>query len=400
MILPNWKHTQQLIPLEILDRAAAHAPEADRTRDLDPAVLDALKRSAANRALLTPAVGASRQVSWSELGRAMAALGAACPSTLWVFNNIVTNQYEAARQLWGVSPDRVRTMAERGDALAGAHATPPEARIDGDRYVLNGRSTFGSGALYADRLCGSIKVPGPPPEEPTLDVQFHVRYAMYEPGQAGLRVERTWTGVGVRASATDDIVYEDVVVPIRETAFTPERSARPRMRAAPHPSLAESFSITSGCLFSFATVGIATEILRLTVKDLSTRQVRGGSPAATLPDVQSGVGRTLEKLFTAAGTVEAALAAADARRAMHRPPSPQDLARMHFAAIAATATATESAQMSWRLLGGAGLREGPVERLWRDIQAVGVHISLQPHAWHGRYGQAVFVGEGGVVPIV
>jgi two-component flavin-dependent monooxygenase len=397
-MLTDWSAQQELISRETLERAARHAPEADRTRDLDPRVLAELKASRANGALVAPEMG-GRGVSWAELGRALAALGGACASTAWVFNNFITNQYELARQHWRVAPGLVRDILSRGEGLAGSHAGPPMALREGDSYVLKGMGPFGSGAIYADRLCGSIKVLGPPPEHPEQQVPYHMRYAVYEPGQSGLRVERTWTGGGLRASATDSIHYEGVRVPVALTAYVPERSPQPYLREPPHPMLAESFSITSACLFGSAAVGLATQVLRLAVEQLGGRAVRGGAMAAELPDIQSGLARALQDCVVAASTLQHALGQADERRARGVAPGAAELAHMHLSAVAAMDLALGSVQQSLRLLGGTGMREGPVERMARDVQAMALHLGVQPHAWHGRYGQALCQG-GGAVPIV
>lgn len=398
-MLPDWAGEQGLIPRETLERAARHAPTADATRDLDARVLAELKASAANRALLAPCFGGTRDVSWAELGRAMSALGGSCASTAWVFNNFITNQYELARNLWPVAPGLVRDIISRGEWLAGSHAGPPEARPEGTEYVLDGLGPFGSGAIYADRLCGSIRVPGPPAERPGLQGPHHMRYAVYAARQPGLRVERTWTGGGLRASATDSIHYEKARVPMAHTAFTPERSPQASPREAPHPLLAESFSITSACLFSSAAVGIATQVLGMTASQLGGRAVRGGAMAAELPTIQAGLGKALQDCTVAASTLQFALSEADQRRARGVAPGPAQLGRMHVSAVAGMELAVSSVLQAQRLLGGTGVREGPIERMGRDVQAMSMHISLQPHAWHGRYGQSAFQG-GTPVPIV
>ena len=103
--------------------------------------------------------------------------------------------------------------------------------IDGDSVVLNGRGSFSSGGRYADwagvvfAVCDADGNRVEP-----LDIRFTI-VPLSDPN---VRIDPTWDGSSVRVSATDDIHYEQVRVPLDRCADSvwcqPCRNAAHRAR--------------------------------------------------------------------------------------------------------------------------------------------------------------------------
>jgi len=195
---------------------ASTAAEYDRTAALPWAGLQAAHRAG----LLTAGVGVQfggPGLGPREIARILTAIGEGDASVgLLASNLLMTHAGQAANPSWPTAfyEDLLR-RSEAGPALANAIRAEPELGAPargglprttltskGDGWVLNGHKAYATGgtglayhvvwAVTDDDRVGHVIVPGDAP---------------------GITWIETWDHLGLRASNTHDVVYEDVVVP-------------------------------------------------------------------------------------------------------------------------------------------------------------------------------------------
>jgi alkylation response protein AidB-like acyl-CoA dehydrogenase len=98
-----------------------------------------------------------------------------------------------------------------GSDLAGMKTT---ARLseDGRHYVLNGAKTFITGGLQADRMIVCART-APPKED---DRRFGISLLVVDTSAEGYTVGRKLDKLGLRASDTTELAFEDVKVPVED----------------------------------------------------------------------------------------------------------------------------------------------------------------------------------------
>ncbi|MFC0216977.1 acyl-CoA dehydrogenase family protein [Pseudochelatococcus lubricantis] len=154
---------------------------------------------------------------------AVSAVAHGDPSTALVYAMHLNNQYSASHS--GKWPahlvERVTRANREGVALLNAaqvepavgspsHGTLPQtvARRDGGTWLISGRKIYTTGIPL---LKWALVLAVTDETEPRLG-------SFLVPTDApGLRVERTWNAVGMRATRSDDIVLENVAIPYEDT---------------------------------------------------------------------------------------------------------------------------------------------------------------------------------------
>jgi len=149
-----------------------------------------------------------------EAVAAQRVLGAACASTA-LSVNMHLFQVGAAAEGWrasGANEPALRRVADEGIVLgstgaeaivAGEWDTPTIATPDGDGYRISGRKYFCSQADVMDVVRVNAK-----------DAESGEILVMAVPtSAAGISIDPTWDTMGMRATASHDIILDDVVVP-------------------------------------------------------------------------------------------------------------------------------------------------------------------------------------------
>ncbi len=93
---------------------------------------------------------------------------------------------------------------ERGTATGFPLATVTPAE-SGDGWVLNGHKIFASNSPAADVFAVYVRIPGPEGD--------HIGLAFVLPGTPGFELRPTWDGLGMRASGSHDLVFQDAPIP-------------------------------------------------------------------------------------------------------------------------------------------------------------------------------------------
>ncbi|MDO8186526.1 acyl-CoA dehydrogenase family protein [Conexibacter sp. JD483] len=350
---------------QALARIAERAPEHDRDGSFPHEAFDALHALGVT-ALRVPAAYGGGAADLPTLVRVLERVGAADPSVglVLVWQYVFHADLSLAGSRWPAAVrERVLRSAVEEGALINALRVEPQlgtpargglpdtvGREIGDGWELRGHKTYCTG-IPALRW---LLVWGRTDEEEPRVGQFLV-----ETPADGYRVEQTWDHIGLRASRSDDVIFERVVLPashavdIRPPADWNEPAAvASRGRAA---------------LFIAANyLGVA-----LAARDWLTRYLNErtptnlGRPLATLPRFQEAVGEIETLLETARLLVRDAASSLE---------SGGDASRALLAKHVATTNAIAAIEQGLKLTGNPGLtRRNPLERHHRDALTGRVH---------------------------
>ncbi|MGW3077644.1 acyl-CoA dehydrogenase family protein [Kitasatospora sp. NPDC001132] len=316
----------------------------------------------------------------SQLGRGDASVAVVTAFTL------LRHAEQARRADWPAASYR-RLLAEsrRGPVLVntlraepgtGAGELPATvARRDGDDWLLTGRKTYCAGA---EALAWMAVTARTDEEEPRIGT-FLVR------GESeGLEIDPTWDQLGLRASASHDVVLDEVRVPGdlalgltagRRTGRQGADSGAESPRAsessrASEPSEAELARAWHDLALSAVAIGVARAAEAWLVRFLSQRTPANlTEPLGTLPRYRTALGEIEAQLIGAEELVEGLAPRVDLGE-------PEAVARTGPAQLLATRAATAVVQQAVALTGSPGLsRRHPLERYLRDVLSSRVHLA-------------------------
>jgi alkylation response protein AidB-like acyl-CoA dehydrogenase len=180
------------------------------------------------------------------------------------------------------------------------------------------------------------------------------------PGDAaGVEVRETWDHLGMRASASHDVLLHDVEIP-EEFGFGLEPAGPP---AQPAPLLGAWMNLLVVAVY----LGVADAARDWLVRWLQERVPANlGRPLAALPRFQSAVGEIEGQLGTAGALLDGVADAADR--------GTPDAGAAALAKLAATRSAIAAVQDAVALTGNPGLTRGhPLERHLRDVLCARIH---------------------------
>ena len=200
----------QLLVLPTLDALEAQSANADRSRTVASDVIESLRGSDVMRMAATAELGGVES-SILAMGRELEAVAARCPSTAWCLWNHLAVFHLFVGTLGPEHQDFLREIVQNGQWVsfpAGA-GSGVHGRIEGNEAILNGKATFGTGSRYAD-YCGVVFAVIGEDGEPVRPMDL--RFSIVSTSVEGLKIDPTWDGSGLRASATDDLHYSEVRV--------------------------------------------------------------------------------------------------------------------------------------------------------------------------------------------
>lgn len=225
------------------------------------------------------------------------------------------------------------------------------ARRDGDGWRITGRKIFSTGAPALAYGVVFVRTDEAEPRIGNLLVPLDA---------PGVRIEETWDHLGLRASGSHDVVFEDVFVPgVNAVDLRP-----PAGWQAPDP-LQQAWSCA---LLAALYDGVARAAQAWFLAFLRERTPGSlGAPLASLPRFHEAVGENERLLAVNARLVAALVADTDAGA----PPAPRDAG---FIKITVTENAIQLVQRAAELCGNAALsRKNPLERHLRDVLCARIH---------------------------
>ena len=312
-----------------------------------------------------------------------------CASTAWVCGLLAAHQWllasfgaQAQHDVWDTNP---------GLLLCGSYAPAAKALPVMDGFRLSGSWSFASGCdNSAWAFCAALL---PPKTEggPLLPAFFLVPATDY-------KIEDTWQVIGLAGTGSKTLVLNDVFVPAhRILTFNETTSGKtPGSRLyAENPSFTIPMLCNIPSCLAAVAVGAAYGALDNYLAATNHRVTRGAV---------AGANNRMAEFATVQLRVAEAAASADAAREVllrdlracartvreGRQVTVEDritCRRDQAFAVSLGIRATEALNAS---TGGLGLNlSNPVQRAWRDANAVGRHISMNWDAVGTMYGQLV-----------
>lgn len=227
-----------------------------------------------------------------------------------------------------------------------SHGHPPEtiARRHGDTWRISGRKQYATGIPGLRWVSVLAITDEPEPRIASFLVPTNAR---------GLEIVETWNATGMRATASHDIVLDDVTIPL-EDVIDPQPAAQGLRRD--EAGMAWYF-LQIASVYQGAARAAADWLARF-----ASTYAPGslGAPIATLPRIQDGLGEIEIKLATNDRLLNTAAADADAGT----------LAGIESAGVKhqVIENAVSVTTLALDLGGNPGLRRGnPLERHHRDV---------------------------------
>jgi len=278
---------------------------------------------------------------------------------------------------WRTGPALARTLAERllrgmgsGEAIVstGVKDIPRDRRpttltqtADGGWLLSGGKTLVSMAPIATDfAVYAQTRVAGQRPQS---------GMAVLSRDCPGLRVLDNWDGLGMRASGSVDIVFDDCVIPPEDVVLR-------------GPAGEQDLAMLAGQTVSSITMlgiytGIAQSARDIAVSTLIRRGAEGAAAARTL------VAEMDARLFTMRSTVAAALARAD--RLSYddtgdpRERGPAMMTPFQCAKLIVNQMAPAVVFDAQSLIGGASFSAShPLARLYRDVRAGGF---MQPYTY-------------------
>ncbi|MFI5586139.1 acyl-CoA dehydrogenase family protein [Amycolatopsis sp. NPDC051758] len=219
------------------------------------------------------------------------------------------------------------------------------ARRTSDGWRLSGRKIYSTGSVGLRWMIVWARTDEPEPR---------VGGFLVRADSPGITIEPTWDHLGLRASASHDVVFTDVPVPSGATAglSTPDKQRPPVL----------TFPLALPALY----LGVARNALDWLTGFLRERVPSGlGKPLATLPRFQTGVGEIAARI-TGAQEILFGLAA--------RVDDGEPGTHAGVAKVLATRLLIEAVEQAVALAGNPGLTHGnPLQRHYRDVLCSRVH---------------------------
>lgn len=363
MLFPKTERQAEFMALadDLARRIGARAAEHDRESSFPHEALRLLHETG-YLALTVPAEHGGRGANPLEVALAQERLARGDGSVaLGVTMHLANVGRQADARTWPRELfARVCREVVEGGALINAAASEPElgspsrggmpsttARRDGDGWRINGRKTWTSLApgLTFFVVSAVVEEEGKPPQR----ANFLVRS-----GTPGLRVEKTWDALSMRAIGNDDVVLEDVWVP---------GEARLPGDGAKSGGDARGWGLVPAAVY----VGIASAARDFAVAYARERRPSGATgPIAELQTIQHRVAEIellqLHSRSVLFGTAEAWV---------DRPACRGEIAwQLAVSKYVATNNAIRVTDLALRVVGAVGLaRTHPLERHFRDVRA-------------------------------
>jgi alkylation response protein AidB-like acyl-CoA dehydrogenase len=366
----------------LLPLIAAQAETADRTRDIAPEVIAALKASDLMRLTASTNLG-GLAAPVRVVGDELAAIAAACASTAWCLWNHLCVFHFYCGLLGPAHAERLAGIVARREwvTLPAGAGTSIRGEVDGAEIVLTGDAHFGSGARYGDWVGITFVLEGEPVP----------RFVIARRDEPGLRIDPTWDGMSLRASATDDLWYSGLRVAAADVVRF-ERGYRFGFRDAGTPMIdpryREDWVALSDLWLGAMAVGVAQAALDEACTGIRDRIAIMGVRMAERPTVHVNLGQAGAAIDAARAAIHMAADTTDARIAAGVTPTEDDCLRQVSASMVALRLCGEAMQLILRVLGGNGLREsGSFARRFRDFQAMPLHINAHPDRVAEAFGR-------------
>ncbi|MFB6783919.1 3-hydroxy-9,10-secoandrosta-1,3,5(10)-triene-9,17-dione monooxygenase oxygenase subunit [Streptomyces sp. NPDC056352] len=313
------------------------------------------------------------------------AISAVCCSTGWVASVLGVHPWQLALfdrqaqdEVWGEDQD---TLVSSAYAPVG-RLTP----VDGG-YRLSGRWSFSSGCGHAGwALLGALVVgaQGRPVDFMTVLVP-----------RCDYRIEDVWDVVGLRGTASNDIVVEPVFVPAHRVIRNYEQAQLkgPGQKVNPGPLYRLPFAAVFTSAITAPVIGAVAGGYDSYIS-LMKERVRlslGGGKFVEDPFAQVAIARAASDLDATLLQMDRNLRELSALAAEGREIPVELRLRTRRDQVRGTERAVAAMDLLFKTAGGNSLRRGnPIERAWRDAHAGSVHVANDVERALAMYGRGAF----------
>jgi alkylation response protein AidB-like acyl-CoA dehydrogenase len=275
----------------------------------------------------------------------------------------------------GLSDPKVNS----GVGFGGANDTSRRAeKVDGG-YLINGTAKFGTLSACADLLFETAHYDDP--------VKGPLILGFYLPKNTpGIKIQSNWDTMSIRASSSNDIVWENV--------FVSDDGVRGR-RARSWDASLKLFSSWMPTL-NACYLGLAEAARDWAIGWVRERtQIPFDRPTSHYPGSQF-IAAEMEIALRAARAMLLQTAGALTDLSLRSDPPMMDIIACHHFVMESAVSVVDKAM---RLVGGAALfRTGPLEQMYRDVRAAIIHQPFAGHDGLGWLGKLAFGIPHDVMP--
>ncbi|NLU81651.1 3-hydroxy-9,10-secoandrosta-1,3,5(10)-triene-9,17-dione monooxygenase oxygenase subunit [Rhodococcus sp. HNM0569] len=375
----------------VLDAVRPHLPsigerarKVDESRRIPSATMRELGRAGVFR-MLQPARFGGAEAHPAQFYEVVRAIAAECGSTGWVTSILGIHPWHvglfdehAQREVWGEDADT---------RICSSYAPVGTLVPVDDGYELSGRWMFASGCDYASwALLGAMVLgaEGRPVDFMTVLVP-----------KADYRVHDVWDVVGMRGTASNEIVVADAFVPAHRVIrnYDTAQLTGPGQAVNTGPLYRLPFATMFTTAVAMPILGVVSGCYERYLRAMRerTRLSLGGGRFVEDPFAQAAVARASSDIDASLLQLERNVAALwDLAQA--REPLPMALRlRVRRDQVLATERALSAIDVLFRTAGGTSLGRGnPIERAWRDAHAGATHVANEPDRALALYGRGAF----------
>jgi resorcinol 4-hydroxylase (FADH2) len=367
-------------------RELAEATEVNRT--ISPKIIAKIRDAELLRTCRPKEFGGFEHDAVVALEIALA-VSTACASTGWVLNGALSNgisfghfPIEAQRELWadGADPFSCACFAPTGTAMP----------TDGG-FVLSGKWSFASGCDHSSwiRLGAFIMKPETAPPH---DGAFFLLPI------SDVEIDDNWYVCGLSGTGSKNVIVREAFVPHhRVLLFADTRSGcTPGSQYHNNPLYHLPLLVLGATMLASTAVGAAKGALEAYLAMTTGRKTRGALAGGGLAMAEFATVQL--RIAEASAAVEAAemILMTDLRQTTEKLQGGAEITvadriRCRRNQAYATKLAVQAVEALNASTGGFGLMlSNPVQRAWRDVNAVARHVSLNWDAVGTMYGQHAF----------
>jgi len=373
---------------DLVPQIRALAEETERNRTISPAIIAKIRDAELLRTTRPKEFGGFEYDAVVALEIALT-ISAACASTGWAVNGALANgisfghyPIETQRELWGGG----------ADPFSCACFAPTGAAVPSDGgFVLNGKWSFASGVDHASWIRLGAFITSPDAAQPADGAFFLLPIGDVE-------IEDNWFVYGLCGTGSKNIIVLDAFVPAhRVLLFSDTRAGRTSgARYHNNPLYRLPLLVLGASMLASTAVGAAKGAVADYLEMTTGRTTRGALAGGGLAMAEFA---TIQLRYAeAAAAVEAAelILMTNIRNAMAKLRAGEDITvtdriRIRRDQAYVTKLALQAVEALNASTGGAGLQlSHPIQRAWRDVNAVAHHVSLNWDAVGAMYGQHAF----------
>lgn len=350
---------------ELLPKLSERAEDAERERRVPAESIAELRETGYLRSFVPAAFG-GLELYPAAAHAATRMIATVCPSTAWAAQLLMTHSHAIPYY----DEQLQREFFEDGpDTLISSSVAPMGRGVPVDGGIrLSGRWSWSSGADHATWATVGFQMPDG-------DGLLSARLAVLAPGE--YRIEDTWFASGLKGSGSQDLVVEDVFVPDYRHENSLGLNFGQSRGYGSNPGGLYKLPLQAVFSAGFPTValGAAEGMLAHCAARVKTRvRAYTGTKAAESGPALLRIGEATEIIRAAAALLESNWASIEARGRSGEPATFEEFIEWRGDQAYVTRLCKQAADHLYTGAGGsAALDKSPIQRLWRDIHAGGMH---------------------------